>query len=169
MPFRDRRRTLIVNEYVQRRIVGAVILIPTVGLALCTVIVAAFCRKLLAETMRADVELPSLVPLFVSVLVFFVIASFVVAIQGLRFSHRIAGPCYRLCRSMERVRDGDIAFRVHLRKGDYLTEVASEFNRLLDWLNDNPPTGVRTGGDVVEVEHSDDEKAVIEVAEASES
>lgn len=148
----DRRRTLIVNESVQRRIIAAVILVPTVGLAMSTVIVAVFCRRLLAETMNAETELPSVVPLFVSVLAFFVIASFVVAIQGLRFSHRIAGPCYRLCRSMERVRQGDIGFRVTLRKGDYLTEVAAEFNSLLDWLNENPPRGVRTGGDVVAVE-----------------
>ena len=33
---------------------------------------------------------------------------------------------------------------------DYLTEIADELNSTLDWLNDNPPPGVKTGGDVVE-------------------
>lgn len=53
---------------------------------------------------------------------------------------------------MQRVRQGDIAHRVHLRRDDELSQLAAEFNTLLDWLNENPPAGVRTGGDVVEME-----------------
>ena len=72
--------------------------------------------------------------------------------QALRFSHRIAGPIYRITKSLQQVRSGDIGFRVHLRQGDHLTEIAAELNLLLDWLNANPPAGVRTGGDVVQLE-----------------
>ncbi|MEZ5964386.1 MAG: hypothetical protein R3F56_11115 [Planctomycetota bacterium] len=146
-----RRRTLIVNEPLQKRIIVAVSLIPTIGLALATLIVAVFCRRLLGEALEQDVELPSLVPLFVSILGFTLAAGAVVVFQALRFSHRIAGPAYRLIRSMERVRSGDISFRVNLRRGDHLTEVAAEMNNLIDWLNENPPSGVRTGTDLVRV------------------
>lgn len=146
-----RRRTLIVNEPLQKRIIVAVSLIPTVGLALATLIVAVFCRRLLGEALEQDVDLPSLLPLFVSILGFTLAAGAVVVFQAMRFSQRIAGPAYRLIKSMERIRSGDISFRVNLRRGDHLTEVAAEMNNLLDWLNDNPPDGVRTGTDLVRV------------------
>jgi hypothetical protein len=154
---RNRRRLLVVNKAVQRRIIFAVIIVPTIGLAISTMIVSVFCRRLLTESLQLDAELPSLIPLLLAVLLFFVICSIVMAIQGLRFSHRIAGPSYRICKSLERMRSGDIAFRVTLRKGDYLTEVADEFNATLDWLNQNPPANVRTGGDVVEVLRASDD------------
>jgi len=150
-PSERRRRTLIVNEPLQKRIIVAVSSIPTLGLAVSTLIVAVFCRRLLHEAMEQDIELPSLVPLFLAVLGFTLASGAVVVFQALRFSHRIAGPAYRLIQSMERVRTGDISFRVNLRRGDHLTEVAAEMNNLLDWLNENPPAGVRTGTDVVRV------------------
>lgn len=164
----SRRRILVVNKDLQRRIILAVILLPTIGLALSTMVVAVFCRQLLMEALQFDAELPSLTPLLVSVLAFFVVCSVVMAVQGLRFSHRIAGPAYRIVKSFERIREGDISFRVTLRKGDYLTEVADELNLTLDWLNENPPASVvTTGGDVVDVgsddldgvEHEDDDPA----------
>lgn len=153
---RVRRRVLVVNEQLQKRIIVGISLIPTAGLAACTVIVAVFCRRLLGEATQQDVELPSLVPLFLSVLGFTLAAGAVVVFQALRFSHRIAGPAYRLIKSMERIRTGDISFRVNLRRGDHLTEVAAEMNSLLDWLNQNPPAGVKTGGDLVPVAHDSD-------------
>lgn len=160
----NRRKSLVVNKAVQRRIVMAVVLVPTVGLAFTTLVVAIFCRRLLTESLAIDSELPSLIPLMLSVLAFFVVCSVVMAVQGLRFSHRIAGPAFRLCRSLERIRSGDIGFRVTLRRGDYLTEVAEELNETLDWLNANPPAGVRTGSDVFEVcrDHEEDSESPAE-------
>ena len=145
----ERRRTLVVNPRTQRRIVYAFSLVPTLGLTLCCVIVAIFARKVLGEAVRADAELPSLVPLFLSLLGFVVVSAIVVLVQALRFSHRVAGPTYRLCKSLQRIRTGDVSFRVHLRAGDHLEEIAVEVNHLLEWLNANPPAGVRTGSDVV--------------------
>jgi hypothetical protein len=138
----NRRKILIINEPLQKQIVLAISLMPTFGLAACTLIVAVFCRRLLGEASFYEIELPSLVPLFLSILAFTVAAGVVGILQAVRFSHRIAGPAYRLIKSMERMRSGDIAFRIQLRKGDHLTEIADEMNRLLDWLNANPPPGV---------------------------
>jgi len=98
-----------------------------------------------------DVELPTLVPLFLAILGFTLAVAALVVFQALRFSHRIAGPAYRLVKSLERIRSGDISFRVNLRRGDHLSEVAAELNNLLDWLNENPPPGVKTGSDLVRV------------------
>jgi hypothetical protein len=59
---------------------------------------------------------------------------------------------YRINESIKRIRQGDISFRVTLRKGDHLTDIAEELNKLLDWLNANPPQGVVRGGDTVKVQ-----------------
>src|SRR5690606_1252387 len=145
------RRILLVNEPLQKRVILAVAALPTVGLAACGLLVAAFCRDLLVEATERDVELPTLVPLFLAILGFTLAVAALVVFQALRFSHRIAGPAYRLVKSRERIRSGDICFRVILRRGDHLSEVAAELNNLLDWLNENPPPGVKTGSDLVRV------------------
>lgn len=76
----------------------------------------------------------------------------VVLLQSMRVAARVAGPELRLVRALQRIRSGDLSFRVHLRRGDLLTDLARECNEVLDWLNTNPPEGARTGGDIVQVE-----------------
>ena len=39
------------------------------------------------------------------------------------------------------MRTGEWDFRVRLRRGDYLGEIADELNELLEWLESNPPAG----------------------------
>ena len=75
-----------------------------------------------------------------------------IVLHCVRLVARVAGPEYRLCRALQRIRGHDVGFRVSLRRGDLLSGLAKECNELLDWLNQNPPSGVHTGGDVVEVE-----------------
>lgn len=74
-----------------------------------------------------------------------------------RLAERVAGPEHRLIESLRRLRSGDLAFRVHLRRGDLLTELAAECNEVLEWLNRNPPHGARTGFDVYEVDNMEAE------------
>jgi hypothetical protein len=74
-----------------------------------------------------------------------------VVVQCVRMAARVAGPEHRLVRALRRIREDDVGFRVSLRRGDLLTGLARETNELLDWLNQHPPAGSRTGGDVVEV------------------
>ncbi len=131
---------------------AAVVLVPGVGLALTITAVALLSRQLLVNSLHEDVTLEQIYPLLAAVVGFLVVCCSVVAIQGLRLTHRVAGPAYRIRTSLERIRAGDVAFRLTLRRGDCLRDVAEEVNRLLDWLNENPPQGVRTGGDLVTVD-----------------
>ena len=59
--------------------------------------------------------------------------------------------------ALQRIRAGDIGFRVSLRRGEPLAGLARECNEVLDWLNANPPQGVRVGGDIVDVPVDDAE------------
>lgn len=50
-------------------------------------------------------------------------------------SHRIAGPVYRLQRSLEEIRRGNLTLHVRLRRKDEFGELAADVNRLSETLN----------------------------------
>jgi len=102
-------------------------------------IVGLFCQRLMSEAEAADVYLPSLLPLFISVLGFVVASGTIVVWCAFRFSHRIAGPSYRLVQACHQIRNGDRTFRVNLRDGDHLLEVAQALNEVMDWIAETYP------------------------------
>ena len=51
------------------------------------------------------------------------------AFMGLKISHRVAGPLYRLTQDMLRMAAGGPIKNIHFRKGDYFQEVAEAFNK----------------------------------------
>ena len=141
----------MVNRPMQERIISAVVVVPTIGLAVTALVVAFFCRRLVDEALLGDADLPSLPPLLYSVLGYSLVCSIVIVVRGLRFTQRVAGPAYRLAKSLERARNGDLWFRVTLRDGDYLGEVADELNQLLDVLQAKRTSGGDKGPDCPEV------------------
>ncbi len=68
----------------------------------------------------------------VSIAVMEVVAVAVVFLLSRRISFRIAGPVYAIERTLNAMREGDIALRLKLRDGDHFTEVADAINGLLD-------------------------------------
>ena len=54
------------------------------------------------------------------------------------FSHKIAGPLYKLKMFLTNIRQGDSIREVHFRKGDYFLEIADEVNRTIAYLEDSP-------------------------------
>jgi len=54
---------------------------------------------------------------------------------GLTLSHKVAGPIYRLRKSMEGLSAGDVSVRITLRRGDRLTDLADAFNQMADALS----------------------------------
>jgi len=57
---------------------------------------------------------------------------FIIAGYGVKFLHRIAGPIYRCRKSLIMLNQGKIPEHIHLRAGDFFTEVALEVNRQAD-------------------------------------
>ena len=127
-------------------------LVPELLIVASTLILVWFFRQLLAEAQRSDIELATLVPLFLAIVGLAMAAGILALGQASRSAKRLSGPSQRLILAMQRTRRGDLAHRVHLRHGVELKAVAAEFNRLLDWLNANPPEGAKTGSDLVEVD-----------------
>ena len=69
--------------------------------------------------------------------VFIVFITIAIGIYLLLLSHRIAGPAYRLEKSIQQIIEGDYDFSVNLRQKDYLKNVADALNNLLKVLNGN--------------------------------
>lgn len=141
-PTHNRRKKLVVNPAMQGRMVMSMAALPAVAMAGIAVFTGIYCSSVMDEALELDAELPDLMPLIWLVIGFEVIAAGVLLVSSLKISHTIAGPAYRIQKSLERIRTGDLAFRVKLRKGDHLTELQDELNLLLDWLQAHPPAGV---------------------------
>ncbi|MFC1668029.1 hypothetical protein ACFL1T_01435 [Chlamydiota bacterium] len=58
--------------------------------------------------------------------------SLLVGFYTIRFSHRIAGPVFRIKRCLEEFISGNNSVRVYLRKNDFLHDLAEKFNQLMD-------------------------------------
>lgn len=69
-----------------------------------------------------------MVKLFSSV--FFI--GLLVSFFAIRFSHKIAGPIYRLKSTITSVEQGDLSARVRIRQSDYLHDLVNGFNRMLE-------------------------------------
>lgn len=140
----NRRKQLVVNRPLQSKLILNIALYPALALAVIAIFTAVYCTRLMDEAMAADSDMPNLMPLFYLVISFELLAGIFLLGNSLKVSHKVAGPAYRICKSLERMRSGDLAFSVNLRKGDHLVEIKDELNKLLDWLNDNPPAGCVT-------------------------
>ncbi|MBI4869427.1 MAG: methyl-accepting chemotaxis protein [Candidatus Wallbacteria bacterium] len=56
----------------------------------------------------------------------------IVVIIGVFYSHQFAGPSYKLEKSIREIAQGDLATRIHLRKGDSMHNVADSLNLMVD-------------------------------------
>jgi methyl-accepting chemotaxis protein len=55
----------------------------------------------------------------------------IIFIVSVMYSHQIAGPAYKLEKSIQRIASGDLTFEIHLRRNDNLKELAMAINSML--------------------------------------
>lgn len=58
----------------------------------------------------------------------------VIGLHSFRTFHRFVGPLYRFCWAFEQIRNGDLSFRVNLRKKDYLHNEKDALNKMIEML-----------------------------------
>ena len=76
-------------------------------------------------------EGPKLIyPLIIKSTIFFALLAMISAL----LSHRIAGPIYHFEKVCREIKNGDKQARVKLRKGDAMSDLAEEFNSMLDTI-----------------------------------
>ena len=75
-------------------------------------------------------------PVMLVILLSVTISSITVYILGVRFTHRMAGPVYRLRNNIVEMADGDLGKKVSFREKDYFQFLAADIDRLRQqWHN----------------------------------
>ena len=69
--------------------------------------------------------------LFSPILINLLILTIIISILGIFYSHRIAGPVYRIDSDISRVLKGEKGIQVRLRKKDKLHNLAEKINKLI--------------------------------------
>ena len=128
----DRRRTFLVDQFLQRRMARQIAIWWLVGGIL--VLGTPVALNLASGFFIGNRTVSDMLPEILMSLSFPLAAGVVLILYGMRlsirFSNRIAGPLYRINREMTNLlNDGDPK-PLHLRKDDFLTDIADNFNAL---------------------------------------
>lgn len=120
------------------RLLRLAVAMPTVAMFVSVVALVAYCRSLLNDAAAGREVVVGEAGFWLSVGGFLLTSVVVFVFQVVRMASRVAGPELRLRRSLQRIRAGDLGFRVELRRGDLLCGLAEECNLLVDWLAKRP-------------------------------
>ena len=75
-------------------------------------------------------------------LVSHVVYAALIGILCIFFSHKIAGPLYKLKKFLGEIRQGNPIGEVHFRKGDYFQEIADEVNQTITHIMKDTPNNL---------------------------
>src|SRR5262249_49137409 len=71
---------------------------------------------------------------FYPALIVFALVFPVLALDAVKFTHRLVGPLYRFRKTIQAVAKGEPVRLVRLREGDLLTDLRDDFNEMLETL-----------------------------------
>ncbi len=128
---KNRRRTMMVDKHAQARMIRRLCLLPTIGLAVMGLVVIVSVVGLLIEVQESHVELSFLPPVVWSVAGFVGGSAGCMFMTSFRFSYRVAGPTYRILKSLEEFQHYGGDFKIQLRAGDELQDLAAKLNEVI--------------------------------------
>ncbi len=134
------KRQYIVDKPFQYRLIGTLLCIWAANTTFFTLVLYLlydghlnqFYYLVPREGMLPLLSLPSLFA--VSILFVSLFGVIVLGIIALYMSNQIAGPLYRTKKSLERLGQGDLAFKLQFRHGDFLNDFPDIFNAMLERL-----------------------------------
>lgn len=127
------RKTIFIKKDLQVKFILFILLSVLFGMVLFSYQFLTFLQDIFQNhpilLQRVYEEGPKLIyPLIIKSTIFFALLAIISAL----LSHRIAGPIYHFERICKEIKKGDKQARVKLRKGDALSDLAEEFNSMLD-------------------------------------
>lgn len=125
------RRTILIKKGLQYRYMALILISVLIGFLIVGLEVSWTLSKILAEypMMQPSLDhMAGMVPLFLLKLGIYM--GIVLIVSGI-VSHRMAGPIYKFEKSAQIIASGDLTHRVFLRKGDQLTDLQDELNKML--------------------------------------
>lgn len=131
---KSKRKTIIVNPEFQVRLAfwGSIITIAEVMVGCILVMLVATTNVNLSAVEQVNFFY-KLIGMIAAIVVVMTGINFIIT---LLFSHRIAGPVYRIRQSMEQVGNGDLSLLIQLRSNDELHELKDTFNDMVSNLRD---------------------------------
>ncbi len=133
-----KRRTFLVKKGMQFRYIGIVFALALIVSIVTGYTVFATIWSFLGEKLSSVYPQGRVVYMYKVVNMtlmrnFFLLSPFIF-ILTLLFSHRIAGPIYRIEKSLGEVAKGNLALKIRLRKGDELQDLAAVINSTIENL-----------------------------------
>lgn len=126
------KRSYWINSRLQRQYLRQILMVELVVMAMTAVLTFAVSFALFNPNFQAG---PSWTTIYV------VFAALTLAMAGglvyigIRVSHKVYGPIYRLKKSLQAIADGEPPAPVRLRKGDELQDLAQALNDTLQQLS----------------------------------
>ncbi len=135
---RNQRRTMVADKPTQMRMLKRLLLVPMTGFAVMGLLVIIAIVCLLMEVQSGDVSLTTLPLVIWSVALFIGGSVGFLFMSAFRFSYRVAGPTYRMLKSLEEFQDNGGEFKLRLRDGDELQDLAKKLNEVINDLQAEP-------------------------------
>ena len=139
---RNRRKNYLVNKRMQLQFVSLLLLLAVVPIILLgsslyiinkTYLHAI--QRIAGEMVIADVDVQGILNFSTQSLTSLVIITSVLLVYiGLRFSHHVAGPIYKMEETIDRMVKGEKVELLHFRKSDSVNDLAEKFNLIIKKL-----------------------------------
>ena len=127
------RRTIFIKKNLQLRYMLLIVTCVLCGLAIMTLELMATLNDLFdAYPVLMQPIYDEFVPIISDFFYKIAIYVLLVIVISAIVSHIMAGPVYRFEQTCKSIAKGDFSQRVHLRKGDRLQELQTEFNKMMD-------------------------------------
>ena len=140
----NRRKVYLINPRFQWRFIGFMAVVSLLAISILFVSNVLFFRNMTQEALAAGLAPDN--PYFdflqeqksALLLVYFgvsAVAFVLMMVLGALYSHRIAGPLYRLNKHMRAISEGAEPAPVSFRRRDQFQELVESFNKMIDRLN----------------------------------
>lgn len=116
-----------------------IIAIVAFGAVMSSIFLYYLTWKMLSVTDLQAIEQMSRHIFFQSLAVFFIFSLFIILgvfVLTIFYSHKIAGPLYRLKMAVRQITSGQLDFRVVFRKNDVIHPMAESLNNMIDQYNE---------------------------------
>jgi signal transduction histidine kinase len=140
---KNRRRKILVNKPVQFTFTGLTIYFTLITI----IIVGGFTYFITLNTIISQLELENKlvnayeiikninILLFKKIGIFVLILLILVFYLEIRFLHRIAGPLFRIERTLKEISEGKDVEPIKLRKKDFYKSLAESVNKVIEYIN----------------------------------
>ena len=133
-------------------------------LCVAAIVFAAHCLSHLHAVRDARPCSSETVAISAAAFVLSIVAVLLIEVVGI--TDRFRRPEQQVRLALQRIRAGDVGFRIGHRRGEPLGRLVHECNHLLEWLNRNPPSGVSVDGDVFELPTDEDQERAADEVDA---